>query len=305
MKKFFSPLTKLLTAVLVACALFVPAKTFAAEDEGMAAFREVLEKDSDPSDRIFRQDTYILAMPFIGELDFLGIVDKGNVFKAAGDFSYWIYNDDGSTTEKIVPFYLVQDKSNLTLYFKRDKNWEKLTAPTLAATIADRIATPTGDEIQKLIDDTKGVTILQDDDKSRTLLIEIDGNKMADDFKAAADNTSDPANAEVTDNASRYIDSALRNGDMWYMWTVDKRDWHTVVLQYNFSSFLQGIARAALQDPKQIWPDEIRVMLERVAFYSDLRSYTMYPADPAAKKKFDIPKNVLKAKDISLVDVKK
>ena len=304
MKKFFATPMKFLVALLTICALFVPAKTFAAEDEGMAAFREILEKDSDPSDRIFRQDTFILAMPFIGELDFLGIVDKGNVFKAKGDFSYWIYNDDGSTSEKIVPFYLVQDKSNLTLYFKREKQWEKIVAPTLANTIADTIATPTGDEIQKMIDDTKGVTILQEDENRRTILIEIDGNKIADDFKAIADANDDPVNAEVTDNASRYIDTALRNGDMWYMWTVDKRDWHTVVLQYNFSSFLQGIARAALQDPKQIWPDEVKQLLERVAFYSELRSYTMYPADPAAKKNFDIPKDVLKAKDFSLTEKK-
>ena len=304
MKKFFATLTKFLVAVLATCAILMPTETAAAEDEGMAAFREILEKDSDPSDRIFQQDTFILAMPFIGELDFLGIVDKGNVFKAKGDFSYWIYNDDGSTSEKIVPFYLVQDKSNLTLYFKREKQWEKIVAPTLANTIADTIATPTGDEIQKMLDDTKGVTILQEDENRRTILIEIDGNKIADDFKALADANDDPANAEITDNASRYIDTALRNGDMWYMWTVDKRDWHTVVLQYNFSSFLQGIARAALQDPKQIWPDEVKQLLERVAFYSELRSYTMYPADPAAKKNFELPKDVLKAKDFSLTEKK-
>ena len=160
MKTFFAPLWKLLAAVLVTCALFVPAKTFAAEDAGMAAFREILENDSDPSDRLFRQETFILAMPFIGELDFLGMIDKGNVFRAAGDLSYWINNDDGSVTEQIIPFYLVQDKNNMTIYFKQDKNWNKLVTPTLAATVADTVATPTPEEIQKMIDDTKGVTIL-------------------------------------------------------------------------------------------------------------------------------------------------
>ena len=304
MKKIFSPFVKLLAVLFAVSALLVPAQTSAAEDEGMAAFREILENDSDPSDRIFRQDTFFLAMPFIGELDFLGMVDKGDVFKATGDFSYWIYNDDGSTTEKVVPFYLVQDKDNLMLYFKQDKKWEKIVAPTLAAKIADMIATPTGDEIQKMIDGTKGVTILQDDDKTRTLLIEIDGNKLADEFQATAEEDNDSANVEIVDTASRYIDTALRNGDMWYMWTVDKSDWHTVVLQYNFSSFLQGVARAALNDPKQVWPDEMRQMFERIAFYSELRSYTMYPADPAAKKKFEIPKEVLKAKDASLTATK-
>ena len=304
MKKIFSPFVKLLAVLFAVSALLVPAKTFAADDEGMAAFREILEKDSDPSDRIFRQDTFFLAMPFIGELDFLGMFDKADVFKATAEFSYWIYNDDGSTTEKIVPFYLVQDKDNLMLYFKQDKKWEKIVAPTLAAKIADMIATPTGDEIQKMIDGTKGVTILQDDDKTRTLLIEIDGNKLADEFQATAEEDNDSANVEIVDTASRYIDTALRNGDMWYMWTVDKSDWHTVVLQYNFSSFLQGVARAALNDPKQVWPDEMRQMLERIAFYSELRSYTMYPADPSAKKKFEIPKEVLKAKDASLTAMK-
>lgn len=300
MKKIFSPFVKLLAVLFAAGALLMPAETSAAEDEGMAMFREILEKDSDPSDRIFRQDTFFLAMPFIGELDFLGMVDKGDVFKAAGDFSYWIYNDDGSVTEKMVPFYLVQDKDNLMFYFKQDKKWEKFVAPTLAAKIADMIATPTGDEIQKMIDGTKGVTVLQDDGKRRTLLIEIDGKKLADEFQATAEQDNDAANVEVVDTASRYIDTALRNGDMWYMWTVDKSDWHTVVLQYNFSSFLQGVARAALNDPRQTLSDEMRQILERVAFYSELRSYTMYPADPAAKKKFEIPKEVLKAKDIAL-----
>lgn len=300
MKKIFSPLVRLLVALFAVAAMFTPATTSAADDNGMELFREILEKDSDPSDRIFRQDTFFLAMPFIGELDFLGIVDKGDVFKATGDLNYWIYNDDGTVTEKMVPFYLVQDKDNLTLYFKQDKQWEKLVAPTLAAKIADTIATPTGDEIQKMLDGTKGVTVLQDDANRRTLLIEIDGNKLADEFKASAETDSDPANAELVDSATQYIDTALRNGDMWYMWTVDKSDWHTVMLQYNFSSFLQGVARAALNDPRQTLSDEMRQILERVAFYSELRSYTMYPADPAAKKKFELPKEVLKAKDASL-----
>ena len=300
MKKIFSPLVKLLAVLFAVTAMFTPATTSAADDDGMAMFREILEKDSDPSDRIFRQDTFFLAMPFIGELDFLGMVDKGDVFKAKGDLNYWIYNDDGTVTEKMIPFYLVQDKDNLTLYFKQDKVWEKVVAPTLAAKIADTVATPTGDEIQKMLDGTKGVTVLQDDANRRTLLIEIDGNKIADEFKAAATENDDPANAEPVDTAVQYIDTALRNGDMWYMWTVDKSDWHTVMLQYNFSSFLQGIARAALNDPKQVWPDEIRQILERVAFYSELRSYTLYPADPSAKKQFELPKEVLKAKDASL-----
>ena len=93
-----------------------------------------------------------------------------------------------------------------------------------------------------------------------------------------------------------YLDTAMRNADVWYMWTIDKRDWHTVQMQYNFSGIVQELARAALNDPNQMWPDEISNLLETIAYYSEIRAYTTYPADPTAKKKFILPKDVLKAK---------
>ncbi len=70
-------------------------------------------------------------------------------------------------------------------------------------------------------------------------------------------------------------------------------------MQYNFSGIVQELARAALNDPNQVWPDEISNLLETIAYYSEIRAYTTYPADPAAKKRFEIPKNVLKAKSVN------
>ena len=95
-----------------------------------------------------------------------------------------------------------------------------------------------------------------------------------------------------------YLDTAFRKADIWYMWTIDKRDWHTVQMQYNFSGVLQELARAALDDPNQQWPDQVSNLLETIAFYSEVRAYTTYPADPAAKKRFVIPSKVLKAKEV-------
>ena len=43
MKKIFAPLARLLVALFVTGAMFMPATTFA-EDAGMAAFREILER---------------------------------------------------------------------------------------------------------------------------------------------------------------------------------------------------------------------------------------------------------------------
>lgn len=296
MKKFLG----LCAALLVLCAMIFPAKSFAADDpnsEGMKAFREALTSDSDALGRIFRQDI-LFASPLIqGELEFLGTVEN-DAFKSTGEFSLWIYQDDGSVIEKIIPFYMTQNGKDMTIYFKADKKWEKFTAPTLAADVMDMIATPNEAEIEEIIADTKEVTILQDNNYRRTMLVTLDGNHIADSFKVKANDNPD-ATADSTQEAIvNYFDAAFRNANMWYMWTIDKRDWHTVTMQYNFSGVIQELARAALNDPNQQWSDEISQLLETIAYYSEIRAYTTYPADPAAKKKFEIPKNVLKAKSI-------
>lgn len=304
MKKIFAALTVLL------CML--TATAFAADDpnsEGMRAFREALVSDSDAKDRIFRQDILFVS-PFIqSELEILGMMD-GNALKSTGELSFWVYADDGSVTEKVIPFYVMQNAKDMSIYFKTDKKWEKYTTPSLAAEVTDLIATPTEAEIEEIIADTKSVDILQENDYRRIMLVHLDGDRIADSVKTKA--TANPAdNGTANDGAMQdmfvqYLDTALRNADIWYMWTVDKRDWHTVAMQYNFSGVIQAFARAMLNDPNQQWSDDISNLLETIAYYSEVRAYTTYPADPAAKKKFEIPKNVLKAKEVNdLVSSKK
>ncbi len=304
MKKFFNLVARLSVALLVLGAVIFPAKSFAAdnpESEGIQAFRQALTKDSDAADRIFRQDIFF-ASPFImSELDIYGIVN-GTEFRSTGDLSIWFYKDDGSEEETIIPYYLVQNEKDMTIYFKPDKQWQKFTTPSIAAAITDIVATPTDAEIEEIIAGTKEVTILQDNRYRRTMLVTLNGDYVANSLKKlSAENPADKGTAEdsaMQETFLKYMDTALRKADVWYMWTIDKRDWHTVQMQYNFSGIIQELARAALNDPNQQWPDEISNMLETVAYYSEIRAYTTYPADPAAKKKFDIPKNVLKAKPV-------
>ena len=296
MKKFFG----LCAALLMLCAVIFPAKTFAADDpnsEGIKAFREALTSDSDTLDRVFHQDIFF-ASPFVlAELDFFGMVEN-EAFKSTGDFTIWIENNDGSTTEKTIPFYLMQNGKDMTIYFKADKQWEKFTAPSLAADIMDMVATPNAAEIEEIIADTKEVTILQENDKRRIMLITLDGNRMADSLKTKSEENPAATADPVQETAVNYFDTALRNANVWYMWTIDKRDWHTVAMQYHLSGILQELARAALNDPNQQWPDEISQLLETIAYYSEIRAYTTYPSDPAVKKKFELPGKVLKAKSV-------
>ncbi len=301
MKKFFG----LCMAILLLCAVIFPAKTFAADDpdsEGMKAFREALLSDSDAQDRIFRQDIFFASPFIVSELDILGMAD-GDTFKSSGDFSVWIYNDDGTETEKIIPYYMIQNGKDMDIYFKSDKQWEKFTAPSLAAAITDFITTPTAEEVEEIIADTKEVNILQENDYRRIMLVRLDSDRLADSIKVKVEeNPADNGTAndgEMQDVFTNYFDTAIRKADIWYMWTIDKRDWHTVAMQFHFSGILQELARAVLNDPNQVLPDEISNLLETVAYYSEVRAYTTYPADPNAKKRIEIPKKVLKAKPVS------
>ena len=299
MKKFFG----ILAAILMLCAIIFPAKTFAEENDAMAAFREALTT-SDGMNKIFRQDILFTSPLIMSELYILGMAD-GDTLKATGDLSIWFYNDDGTETEKIIPYYMIQNGKNMDIYFKADKNWEKFTAPSLAAVITDMIATPTPEEVEEIISETKDVTILQENDYRRIMLVRVDGEKLADSLKLKAqENPADNVAADDSDLQDKfveYLDIAFRNADIWYMWTIDKRDWHTVAMQYHLSGLIQELARAALNDPQQVWSDELSNLLETIAYYSEFRSYATYPTDPSAKKRFEIPKKVLKATPVNSI----
>lgn len=290
---------RLIVALLVLSAALLPTRTFAAEEtEGIKFFREALTKDSDALDRLFHQDFYF-ASPFVqGELELLGMVD-GDVFKSAGELSIWQYKNDGTSLSRSIPFHMEQRGNDMLIYFSPDeKNWQKFTAPSLAAAVTDFITTPTPDEVEQIIAETKEVTILEDNEYRCTMLVRPDGDKLADSLRKKSDELpADKGTAndgQMQSVAVDYLDRALRKADIWYMWTIDKRDWHTVAMQYNLSGVIQELARAALDDPNQHWPDEISQLLETIAFYSEIRTYTIYPNIPDAKKRFVIPKDVVK-----------
>ena len=283
------------------CGLILIGGRAAAEPvDAMEIFRETVYETSKRDDRIFHQDIFFVLPSAVGELDFLGGVD-GTKFTVAGDFGFWMTLDNGENTEKEVPFYLTQDGNNMTFYFQTDKKWKKMTAPTAAAKITDAFATPTMQEMEDQIQMIKEVAILSDTDNQRTLLLKLDGNKIAE--KILSDikiDVNDP-NAAMQQKVFNYIDTGIRNSDCWCTWTVNKNTWQTVTLSANLSGMIQSIAKEVLNDTTTPLPLQIRDMIETVAFYSELRLYTTY-LNPEAKSRLEIPKKVLKAKEVKDFD---
>ena len=287
------------------CGLILIGGRAAAEPvDAMEIFRETVYETSKRDDRIFHQDIFFVLPSAVGELDFLGGVD-GTKFTVAGDFGFWMTLDNGENTEKEVPFYLTQDGNNMTFYFQTDKKWKKMTAPTAAAKITDAFATPTMQEMEDQIQMIKEVAILSDTDNQRTLLLKLDGNKIAEKILSDIKIDANDPNAAMQQKVFNYIDTGIRNSDCWCTWTVNKNTWQTVTLSANLSGMIQSIAKEVLNDTTTPLPLQIRDMIETVAFYSELRLYTTY-LNPEAKSRLEIPKKVLKAKEVeSFTDDKK
>ena len=298
MKKFLKSFSKILICVMV---LGIFSKVSAeSTPEAVQAFRETVEKTSKIDSRVSRADFYFVVPTLQTELEVLSIADD-KVFKAKGDFSFWFTDDSGTTANDEIPFYITQADKDMVVYYQPEKKWYKLRLPSLAAALTDMIATPNPNEVEEMMSDVKEVAILQESDTRRTMLVRLDGEKIADFIKAEAEKkpveNEIETNKAMQDAATRYIDSGLRNADMWYVWTIDKTNWQTTAMSFNFSNLSQSIARAALMDETQTWGEFEKNILETVAFYSEFKGFVTYLNDEAAKK-LEVPKQALKAKEV-------
>ena len=305
MAKIFNFAKIFVTGIFLCGMLLIGNKASAAENnfEAMQIFRETVAQTSKLDTRPFHQDIYFVMPQITGNLEFLGATEKDSL-KMAGRFGFWTIDDDGNPNEFEIPFYLTQDNKNMTLYFKQDKKWQKMTSPVSAATIVDMVATPTAQELDKMIEFVKDVTVLKDNDTQRILLVKIDGAKIFEDIKTEL--LKDPEiqaqqNDETVKTIASYFENGFKNADFWYTWTVDKTNWQTVTMSFNISGLLQSVAGAALSDTSSPLTsfEPVRQILETIAFYSEFKGYTTF-LNPAAKSRLEIPKNVLKAKEVEI-----
>lgn len=267
--------------------------------DGMEAFREAISAPAKPDKRTFRQDLQFFIPAVRAELGMTGYT-KGHNLRISGDFEMVFIGNDGDTMDVKMPFFLDQKKKDMTLYFKPDKKWYKFQAPTLAAAAADGIATPDEQDVEDILSTVKAVTVLRETDSQRTMLVQLDNEKMAD--LIAQYGKQNPPDKGTADDAAwqnsfmGYLEQGMRRANFWYTWTVDKTDWHTITMSYNLSSVVQETARVALEQPHE-WPKDIEDFVELIAYYSDTKTYTIFLSDKA-KKRVELPEEAKAAESV-------
>jgi len=263
----------------------------------MKAFRDSMYQTVNDSKKIFRSFMLFVVPGFQSELDFTGKVDN-QTFNFAGNFGVWISRDDGKVVPIELPFYVRNTEKTLDIYYKslEDNQWKKYAMPTVAGSVADVVVTPTKKEIDEEISRVKAVSILHENDSRRTLLVTLDGKKLADELKLHAEkNPADKGTAEDSElqaDILSYIDTALRKSDIWYVWTIDKKNNQTKAISLDLSNVIREAARTALNDSTQNYPDILKEILETLAFYSECKIYTTV-LDPNAQSSLTIPQEVI------------
>lgn len=263
----------------------------------MKIFRDSMYDTINDNQKIFRNFMLFIVPGFQSELDFMGHVNN-QTFDFEGSFGVWISADNGRVTPLELPFYVHNNEKTLNIYYKslEDNQWKKYAVPSLAGSLADAVLTPTKKEIDEEISRVKSVSILHENDSRRTLLVTLDGKKLADEFKLHAEkNPADKGTAEDAElqaDIVDYIYNALRKADIWYVWTIDKKNHRTKSLNLDLSNVIREAAKSALNDSTQKYPDFFNEILETLAFYSECKIYATV-LDPSVQSSLTIPQEVI------------
>ena len=301
MKNLLFGLGRVLIAALVCFTLIGHGAEAKDNQSPMEAFREAMTLTSVPDSRIFRQEFSFFGPTAEMDLEFLTQTADKSSIRVQGNLTFFYVDEMGKSNDNEIPFYMTQSGSDMVAYFKGDKGWVKFDAPDLAAIIVDALATPEKSDLDDMMNVTKNVEVLQDTDARRTMLVRLDGKKLFKlmqkfDKKDQEKNLTEQGK-QKKDAALPYLEQALNKSDIWYTWTVDKKNWQTITVSMHLSDLLQQLAQAALADPTESYSQPVRELLETVAYYGEAKAYTTY-LNPALKSTIDIPADVLEAKPV-------
>lgn len=293
-----------LAAMVCVSAWGASVDTVSADPAGMDAFREAMTKNTSFDKRVFREQLTFFLPIAKADIDFQGVSKNEKELLIDGTFTGIMTDNKGDTQTLVVPFCMEQSKKKMAFYYKLGEEWTKIEAPEATAVVVDSLGTPNEADLQQMIAMVKSAEVLQETDSQRTMLLDLDENMLIQKIESAfADENvkeSTPEQKAFQEKFMGYVKTGLSKTDVWCTWTVDKKDWQTITFSIDLSGIIHEVAKAVLDDKDSGLNDGIRPMLENLAFYSELKSYTTY-LNPDTKKTIQLPKEIKNAKSFDEV----
>ena len=204
------------------------------------------------------------------------------------------------STNSRIPFFIVQDGSEMTLYVQRNGAWSKMILPGLPSGIAVLWRSDDPAITNGILQAVKSAQILNDTPDMRVMNVTLDGNKIAalleNNSQASFANLSGDALAQQREIFNRWL-AAIKANDLTFAWTINKPKWETITAAFDLTDVMRAYARYVLDESaagRITLNDEERDLLDAMGYYAELRSYTTY-IDPRGNDMLTMPANLFVA----------
>ena len=194
------------------------------------------------------------------------------------------------------PFYVVKDGKKLAIYFSWLDGWKKLAFDDLPLDETNRHSV---DEKMALVN---SAVMLNDGDGQQIVRVAFDTAKIAEivDNDRDKNPTADVKKDERSERIGQLMrDAFLKTGTLNATFSIDKTTSRPLMLEMDLTEPLTNVLQAIAGDEEAI-KNGASELLSGPASTSSLKLYAIFDySGPFDRKKFQLPKDVKKAEDIT------
>lgn len=267
-----------------------------AEQAGYDAFKRLVEKSNEKVDCISKFQL-IFHNPYAhGELSARDLELPNEKF----DFTQGALDLNVALGGKMInfeaPFYVVEDGKKLEIYFSWLDGWKKLAFDDLPLDEVDKHSV---DEKMALV---TGAVLLNDVESQQIVRVAFDAEKLADLFKS--EEKEPPTEDAKKDKRSERIgqlmrEAFLKTGTVNATFSIDKATSLPLMVEMDLTDSLTNVLQAVASDEEAV-KNGASELLSSLASTSSLKLYAIFDySGPFDRKKYQLPKDVKKAKDIT------
>lgn len=295
-------LAKTMAAVLTGGILYFGAGNMAeADSDSEFTFRQAylsMAQDNRP----FRQNINFFGTTFHADITTEGQILRDASTRMSGNFN-WEYTNlsNNITTNMTMPFYVLQEGEEMTLYIQRQNKWSKFLLPGVPVGFANALKSTDIATLQENLKAVKNVEIFRENTTQQIFNITLDGKYIADLLQSYGkkQDTTKLSAAEVESQQIflRNLTAALKKTDINCTWTVDKIKNQTVTSVIDFTNLMRAYAKNILDESAAgtiVLTEEERMLMDTIGYYSEFHYSISYMGENA-KLNFNLPSAAKKA----------
>ncbi len=313
MYKFFSRLkkkTKVMAATLSAGMLLWGGAAVAAPapaEDGLTIFQEAYRLSVQEDNSLYTGVVDFSCPLFSGAVNIKGQNFQDDTFCWEGTVN-WEYVEPGKNVpvKEAAPFYFELQKKEIALFAQRHNKWYKMTMPVNPQEMAEAVKKAKGEGIEETLATIKKVEITAQDNDTQTLLVTMDGAKVAAQMEKYCTMNQEKMTDQEKKNQQEFlqqITTTLSKMEIPVTWVVDRKSHVVLETEFDMTNILRTFvqqAMAAVPAKNKAMEKEEKDFVNAVVNNSSLKM-TFNTLQPSKKRQISIPQKVRKeAEEVKL-----